>query len=113
MIDSTFTHDIIYVETIRVTDNKLDNPDKQGDSNVAQIKIKLAIDETDVIMKHTSQRSSIPAPVLDADYLIGITILMHQSQTCNQRSTGSKTKQNNRQAKQTATNLAAKELLRL
>jgi hypothetical protein len=68
-----FTHDIIYVETIRVTDKQtFDNPDKQGDSNVAQIKIKLAIDETDVDNEALQVKEvPIPAPVLNADYLIG------------------------------------------
>lgn len=65
-----FTHDIIYVETIRVTDKQtVDNPDKLGDSNVAQIKVKFAIDENDVDDEaYQVKEIPVPAQLPLADY---------------------------------------------
>lgn len=65
-----FTHDVIYVETVRVTDKQtVENTDKFGDSNVAQIKVKLPVDEND-IDDEAYQVKEMPKPAKQplADY---------------------------------------------
>lgn len=62
------SHDIIYVDTIRVTDKQtFDNGDKLGGTNIAQVKFKLAVDESDI--DNEANQINIPIiPVPTYDY---------------------------------------------
>lgn len=61
-------HDIIYVDTIRVTDKQtFENTDKFGGTNITQVKFKVAIDESDIDNEAT-QVYIPPVPVINYDY---------------------------------------------
>lgn len=63
------SHDIIYVDTIKVTDKQtFDNGDKFGSTNIAQVKFKLAVDENDIDDEANQVNVPIPPVVPAFDY---------------------------------------------
>lgn len=64
------THDVIYVDTTRVTDKQtFESSDKLSDSNVAQSKFKLCIDETDIDNEaYQVKEMPVPAQTIQPDY---------------------------------------------
>lgn len=67
------THDVVYVDRIRVTDKQtFSSSDKFADTNIAQSKFRLSVDESD-IDDEANQIHDVPVPPIDPhyDYLVG------------------------------------------